>query len=166
MSKVVALFVWTSVAGLMALGQTSDRQPPDVGAEFQKSISTAWSEAVSGTSSSKACAGLKGSLHGRIRYQGQTDLVEKAAKAIQACEVDIPVRYFETYLDGMVAKKHTCRDFMSHFETEMGGIGMRPTSLEDMEPKEPRTLILTSLAERIQKDCPDVAPWMLKGIGG
>jgi hypothetical protein len=166
MRKAVLLLVVVAVVGLPVLAQTPADKAPDVGAEFQEAIDGAWQDAVEGTSSFKACAALKGSLHGRIRSQGDTELAARAAKAIHACEVDVPARYFQTYLDAVVAGEHTCMDFMSHVETEMGGIRTRPTSLEDMEPQEPKPLILKVLAERIRKDCPAVAPFMLRGIGG
>lgn len=164
MSNAMRMLVAMAVVGVPLLAQTLADKAPDVGAEFQEAIDSAWQDAVAGTSSYKACAALKGSLHGRIRYQGDTELTTRAAKAIQACEVDVPVRYFQTYLDAVVAGEHTCMDFMSHVETEMGGVHTRPTTLEGMEPQDPRPLVLKALAERIRKDCPAVAPFMLRGI--
>lgn len=166
MRTLPMILVLSALAGLPILAQNATDMAPDVGAEFQTAIDDAWREAADGTSSFKACAALKGSLHGRIRSQGDTGLPARAAKAMQACEVDVPVRYFQTYLDAVVAGEHTCRDFMTHLQTQMGGITTRPTTLEGMEPREPRPLVLTALAERIRKDCPAVAPFMLRGIGG
>jgi hypothetical protein len=165
MIKTVIFLALIAFAPLAADVQEPEAQAPEVEAEFQESINEAWKDAVEGTSSYKACAALKGSLHGRIQYQGQDDLATRAATAIRACEVDVPVRYFETYLDGVIAGDNTCMDFMSHFQTEMGGIATRPASLEEMEPEVPKKLILEALSDRINTDCPDVAPWLLSDIG-
>lgn len=164
MRRAGILFMMAAVFGLPALAQTPADEAPDVGAEFQETIDRAWSEAADGTSSYGVCAGLKGSLHGRIRYQGDTELAARAVPAVHACEVDVPVRYFQAYLDAVAAGEHSCTDFMSHVETEMGGIGTRPTSLEGMEPEEPKPLILKALADRIEAECPSVAPFMLRNI--
>jgi len=166
MRKIPMILVMSAVAGLPILAQNPADKAPDVGAEFQDAIDDAWREAADGTSSFKACAALKGSVHGRVRSQGDTELPARAAKALRACEVEVPVRYFQTYLDAVAVGEHTCMDFMTHVQTQMGGITTRPTTLEDMEPREPRPLVLTALAERIRKDCPAVAPFMLRGIGG
>ena len=148
----------------LALGQPALAQAPDVGPEFQEEIDEALREVTEGVSPSRACAGLKGSVHGQIRYQGQTDLLATATPAIQACELEVPIRYFETYLDRVVAGEHSCIDFMSHFTTEMGAVNIRMSSIEDIEPKETEPLILKVLAERIRGDCPDVAQFMLRGL--
>jgi hypothetical protein len=164
MRKAVMLLTMAAAAGLPALAQTSAGEAPDVGAEFQAAIDEAWREAADGTSSFEACAAFKGSLHGRIRSQGDTELTTRAARAIQACEVDVPVRYFQTYLDAVAAGEYSCSDFLSHVETQMGGIGTRPTSLEGMEPEEPRPLVLKALADRIKAECPFVGAFMLRGL--
>lgn len=142
-------------------------EAPDVGsAEFQGAIDKAWEEAKEGKSSHKACTRIKGSVHGRIRYSKEEGVLEKATRAIQVCEHEIPVRYFETYLDQVVAGEHACMDFMSQFHIEMGAIGLRMATFEQVQPKNTKDLILKDLAERLRRDCPDIAPWMLPRTPG
>jgi hypothetical protein len=151
----------------LATAQPSSSKAPDVdSAEFQGAIDKAWEEAKAGKSSHKACTGIKGSVHGRIRYSKEKGVLEKATRAIQVCEHEIPVRYFETYLNQVVAGEKSCRDFMSQFQVEMGAIGLRMATFEQIEPRHTKELILKSLAERIRQDCPDIAPWMLPRGGG
>ena len=142
-------------------GQSAARAPDVGSAEFQAAIDKAWDEAKKGKSPSKACAGIKGSVHGRIQYRQEEGVLEKATRAIQVCENEIPVRYFETYLDQVVAGEKSCMDFMSQFHIEMGAIGLRMATFEKLEPRNTKGLILKALAERIRQDCPGIAPWLL-----
>ena len=135
---------------------------PDVGsAEFQGIIDKAWKEVSEGKSPSRVCSGLKGGVHSRVQYQDPDGLVEKATRAIQVCEYEIPLRYFEAYMDQVTGGTKTCTDFMRHFETEMTAVGIRLGSIEKVKPRGTKDLVLKPLAERIRKNCPEIAPWML-----
>ena len=57
-------------------------------------------------------------------------------------------------------------DFMSQFHTEMVAIGLRMATFEQVQPKNTKDLILKDLAERLRRDCPDIAPWMLPRTPG
>jgi len=120
MGTVVVLW-----AGPATLAQSSPGAP-QVGEDYQKTIDRAWSEAVAGEVPSNSCAGVKG------RVIGSKDRSEAALRALFACNVDIPVRYFETYLDQVQAGDHTCRDFMMHFVTQISAMTMSMESMENL----------------------------------
>jgi hypothetical protein len=140
-------------------------QAPDVGApEFQKDIDEAWKKAKEGQTPVNACAAIKGSVHGRVKYQKQQDFLDKAKRTIQVCEYELPLRYFEAYLDLVSEEKKSCQDFVSEFSTQMGAVKVRMDTFEDLEPKDTEPLILKALEERIQETCPFVGAFMLRGL--
>ncbi len=165
--RALPLLCCLSLCSISWLPSLAPAQPlhtgaPDVGStEFQSAVDKAWNEAKEGKSPSKTCAGIKGSVHGRIRYNKEQGVLEKATRAIQVCEHEIPVRYFETYLDQVVGGEHSCMDFMRHFGTEMEAVGLRLSTFEELEPKRTKELVLQALAEQIVRDCPGIAPWMV-----
>ena len=100
---LVAVLVAGSL-GSRVLGEIPAPGPPKVGDTYQEYIDAAWKEAVEGHNPTATCAGLKG------RVMGTQD--SSAFRALFACNVDIPVRYFETYLDSVEAGEKTCQNFI------------------------------------------------------
>ena len=104
---------------------------PQVGQTYQGTIDRAWTKAVAGENPSSACAALKG------RVIGSKDESESALRALLACNVDIPVRYFESYLDMVEAGDKTCMDYMTEMMTQLSAMTMSTDAiwrvLEKME---------------------------------
>lgn len=119
-----ALLVLTLAALPAAWTKASASGTPDVGDPYQTSIDRAWQEAVDGENPSSSCAALKG------RTMGATDPV--AFRALFACNVDIPARYFETYLDQVEEGDRTCQNFMMEMMTQLPAMTMSTDSLQKM----------------------------------
>lgn len=180
---VLAAILIAMSLGATASAESSSSGAPEVGDPYQKSIDRAWQEAVDGKNPSAACAGLKG------RVMGTKDTT--AFRALFACNVDIPVRYFETYLDRVETGDHTCMDFMTHFITQISAMTMSTDSLQKMADslaatgdaesavqdalgsaadeamtetglEDPKRLIKKRLTERTQAVCPDIAGVVLR----
>lgn len=161
----------------------SESDAPEVGDLYQKSIDRAWQEAAEGKNPSSTCAAVKG------RTMGSTD--PSAFRALFACNVDIPTRYFETYLDQVEAGKKTCRDFMMEFMTKLSALTMSTDSLQQMADsmassgdadsavtealgsvaeeamndtgfEDPKRLIKNRLSERTREVCPEIASVVLR----
>jgi len=115
-------FLLTSLPSIAA--EASESSPPEVGDLYQESIDIAWHEAVDGKNPSSSCAGLKG------RTMGSTD--PAAFRALFACNVDIPTRYFETYLDQVEGGNKTCQNFMVEMLTQLPAMTMSTDSLQKM----------------------------------
>lgn len=84
---------------------------PVVEDAFQDRIDEAWQEAVEGENPAYTCAGVKG--------RAATSERGSATRALAACNVDIPARYFLTYLDRVEAGEKTCRDLMMEIMTKL-----------------------------------------------
>lgn len=178
-SSVVAIAV-ALLFGIAPTGSASDDQqhPPTVGEAYQEAIDTAWFTAVAGDDPTMICARMKG----RVAGTGDTE----AFRALFACNVDIPVRYFDTYLDQVEAGEHSCQDLMREAMTKLSAMTMSadlvmemadrieqggdPESVvadaigdaaagatEDGGLKHPKRLIKDRIADRTQALCPDFA---------
>jgi hypothetical protein len=117
-------FVLTLTVLPTVRAEASTSGSPDVGDPYQASIDRAWQEAVDGENPSSSCAALKG------RTMGATDPV--AFRALFACNVDIPARYFETYLDQVEEGDKTCQNFMMEMMTQLPAMTMSTDSLQKM----------------------------------
>lgn len=95
----------------VAAGGSSMRGAPDVEELYQKKIDEAWAEAVEGENPSTTCAAVKG--RAAVAERGT------ANRALAACNVDIPVRYFLTYLDHVESGEKSCIDLMTHMMTSL-----------------------------------------------
>ena len=63
---------------------------------------------------------------------GSKDRSEAALRALLACNVDIPVRYFETYLDMVEAGEKTCMDYMREITTQLSAMTLSTDTLWEM----------------------------------
>ena len=53
-----------------------------------------------------------------------------ALRALFACNVDIPARYFETYLDQVEAGEKACQDFMVEMMTQLPAMTMSTEAMQ------------------------------------
>ncbi len=120
---IIMVFVLPSATSLAA-----DTDSPKVGEPYQISIDEAWEEAKVGEIPTHSCAAVKG----RTMGAKGPEAAEPALRALFACNVDIPVRYFETYLDRVEAGDHTCMDFMRHFVTQISAMTMSMDSMQQL----------------------------------
>lgn len=156
--------------------------PPEVGEAYQDAVDTAWHEAGVGEDPSMTCARVKG----RVAGTGDTD----AFRALFACNVDIPARYFHAYLDQVEAGESTCQDLMREVMTKLTAMTMSADlvmemadrieegedtgsavagvigaaaegATEDGELKHPKRLVKDRIAERTRALCPDFASVIL-----
>ena len=126
-------------------------------------------------------------MKGRIAGTGDSD----AFRALFACNVDIPARYFNAYLDKVETGEKTCQDFMTHFMTRLSAMTMDAGKLLKMAEglsadgnvdaavvetlgvaaedamteeglKDPKRLIKDRLSDRTKQVCPDIAPYILR----
>lgn len=131
---IAAFFLGTcsgSSAGDAAAAESPSSPPsdaPQVGEPYQRSIDAAWEKAKAGENPTYSCAGLKGMTMGSKEPKS----AEAAVRALFACNVDIPVRYFNAYLDKVEAGDHTCMDFMSHFVTQISAMTMSTDSFQSL----------------------------------
>lgn len=157
---------------------------PRVSERYQRSIDRGWEKAVAGESPAYACAGLKG----RVIGTGETADAE-ALEALFACNVLLPVRYFETYLEKVEAGEKTCYDFQRELTIQLGAMTLSIESLEGMvaaageDPKaaaagtlaaavdavtmekgltDPERLVKDRLQEPARRACPDAADAILR----
>jgi hypothetical protein len=124
----VRLFLLAGLAPVVLLPSggvaASANDAPEVGDPYQQSIDRAWQEAVEGSDPSGTCAGVKG------RTMNSTDV--QAFRALFACNFDIPVRYFETYLDQVEAGKKPCQSYMVEVLTKLPAMTMSADALQEM----------------------------------
>jgi hypothetical protein len=99
---------------------------PQVGEEYQNTVDKAWGLAVSGEKPTNTCAAIKGKI------VGKKDSSAAALQALLACNVEIPVRYFETYLDKVEAGEKTCINYMMEMTTQLSAMTMSADVLGEM----------------------------------
>ena len=176
-----------ALPALLALGpgvgaETAGYKPPQVGETHQEYIDKAWKEAGEFHNPTMTCASMKG----RIAGTGDSN----AFKALFACNVDVPTRYFNAYLGKVEAGEKTCQDFMLEFMMGLTAMTMDSAKLLEIAGalsaeghldsaltetmgaaaenamteegmKDPKRLIKDRLTERTTELCPDVAPYVL-----
>lgn len=159
---------------------------PVVSEEYQSTINRGWEKAVAGENPAFACAALKGRVIGT--HKGDDPA---AREALFACNVLLPVRYFDSVLDQVDAGDKSCQDLMMTMMTQLPAMTMSMGSLQKMadaaeqgqDAKEaaaeavagavdaatvekgltdPETAIKERLGDRVRKSCPDMAPVMLR----
>lgn len=123
-SRLVTAISLALAAQFLGWAPASASDAPDVGDVYQERIDRAWQEAVEGANPSGTCAGVKG------RAMNATD--SQALRALFACNVDIPVRYFDTYLDQVEAGEATCQSYMIKVVTKLPALTMSTDSLQQM----------------------------------
>lgn len=135
---------------------------PEVGDAFQKGVDEAWELAAAGEDPSNSCAAVKGRVQGTTKYGHPSDEeLESARQALQACNLDIPVRYFHAMLDKVRAGELDCRAYFSQRTRSMSAMTV---SVGDTEPAEgettPEQALRAALRQPEEEACPDVAPFM------
>ncbi len=96
---------------------------PQVEVEFQQTINEAWQKAVAGESPTIACARVKG------RAAGAGGVADRA---LAACNVDVPVRYFEARLERVERGEATCIQLMTHILTQLPAMTVAVDGLADL----------------------------------
>lgn len=158
---------------------------PRVSDRYQRSIDRGWQKAVAGETPAYACAGLKG------RVVGTAETADaEALEALFACNVLLPVRYFETYLEKVEAGEKTCYDFQRELMTQLSAMTVSVESIEGMvaaaggdDPQaaasgalsaavdaatmekgltDPKRLVKDRLKEPARRACPDAADAILR----
>ena len=86
-------------------------ETPEVEPRFQERINRAWSQAVAGENPSATCAGVKG--RAAAAQPGLAD------RALAACNLDIPLRYFLAVVDRVRAGELNCRQLMVQVTTQL-----------------------------------------------
>jgi hypothetical protein len=152
---------------LFHAGGWAQESPPEVGEAYQADVDKGWQAAVNGKSPASACAAIKGAVSGKLKSGNyhREKLFEESSRAIEACNFDLPVRYFHAYLDSVVSGERTCMNFMTHFSTRIPALTIQvfegPGNPGE-ETEDPAERIKGALEDRIRKDCPDIVPWMLQ----
>ncbi len=183
--SILATAALTLLLGFTAPGSANDEEskPPQVGDRYQASIETAWDKAGAGEDPSMTCASVKG------RAVGTND--PNAFRALFACNVEIPARYFHTYLDGVAAGEKTCTDLMREVMTKLSAMTMSADVVVEMAEsleqggdtesavvdalgaaaedamkdgglKDPKRLVKDRIAERTNELCPNFADIILE----
>lgn len=157
---------------------------PQVSDRYQSSIDRGWEKAVAGDNPAYACAGLKG----RVMGTGETADPE-ALEALFACNVLLPVRYFETYLERVEAGEKSCYEFSTEMTTKLPAMTLSVDSIQGMVDAmeeggeeaaagslagavddatmeqgltDPERLIKDRLEEPVRRICPDMAGGILR----
>ena len=154
-----------------------------MGEAYQRDVDKAWERAVEGRNPMTACAMLKGKVMG-------SDSPE-AFRALFVCNVDVPVRYFETYLDLVESGEKTCYSFLREITTQLPAMTTSTESLQKMADsvaasgenpsavtealgsaaeevmtetglEDPKRLVKNRLAERTREVCPTEAEGILR----
>ena len=103
---------------------TSPSDAPRVEAPYQERIDEAWLEAVAGENPAATCAGVKG--RATVSEPGS------ATRALEACNVDIPVRYFLTYVERVEAGETTCMSLMTEVMTKLSAMTISTEGFRDL----------------------------------
>ena len=159
------------------------RGAPQVEAAYQAHIDAAWREAVAGESPVTTCAAVKG--RAVVAPPGS------ATRALVACNIDIPARYFLTVADRVEAGEKTCRDLMMEVTTQLPAMTMSADALAesarksdagggdaesaraalamvataataDGEADDPRQAVKDRLRDRVTAVCPGEAGFILR----
>jgi len=180
----LSVVLWSTIPGLAGTTdtQTSDK-PPDVGEAYQKSIDRAWERAAEGRNPMTTCAMLKGKVMGSDSRE--------AFRALFVCNVDVPVRYFETYLERVESGEKTCYNFLREITTQLPAMTASTESLQKMADsmatngenpsavtealgstaeevmtetglEDPKRMVKNRLAERTREVCPAEADGILR----
>jgi hypothetical protein len=159
---------------------------PRVDERYQRTIDRAWLKAAGGENPAFACAGLKG----RVMAGGE-EVDAAGYEALYACNVTIPVRYFEAFLDRVAAGEKTCPDLMMEVTTQLPAMSLSIEGLREMAASfeaggdeeaiatdvlasavddatrdrglaDPKRAVKDALAPRVREVCPEIAPVVLR----
>ena len=155
---------------------------PQVSERYQSTINRGWEEAVAGETPAYACAGLKG------RVMAAEAVDAEAKEALFACNVLLPARYFETFLERIEGGEKSCADLMMAMATQLSAMTISVDSIQgiadalEADPEsgggavaaavgeavlqqglsEPKALIKERLADSVRKRCPEMAAVILR----
>ncbi|MGH7571079.1 MAG: hypothetical protein ACREMK_04455 [Gemmatimonadota bacterium] len=118
---------------------------------YQDDIDEAWGEAVAGEDPSVSCSLMKGSA--------AASEPGTATRALEACNVDIPVRYFLTDLDRVESRDQTCSNFMILMHMKLPAMTMSASdpAAAAYGENDAQRRIKDRLRERVTEVCPDLA---------
>jgi len=122
----LASLLLAPTSGSIATEEAPAPDGPQVGGDYQETVDRAWGLAVTGEKPTNTCAAVKG------RVVGKKDRSTEALRALLACNVDIPVRYFESYLDKVEAGEKTCMNYMMEMTTQLPAMTMSTDVLGEM----------------------------------
>jgi hypothetical protein len=122
----LASLLLAPTSGSLAAEEAPAPDGPQVGGDYQETVDRAWGLAVTGEKPTNTCAAVKG------RVVGKKDRSTEALRALLACNVDIPVRYFESYLDKVEAGEKTCINYMMEMTTQLPAMTMSTDVLGEM----------------------------------
>jgi hypothetical protein len=155
MQKTRSLVAWSLIAELVVAcgaengGAESGRDQPRAGTErgdattasattatdaprveeaYQERIDEAWREAVAGENPAATCAGVKG--------RATAAPAGSATRALEACNVDIPARYFLAYVDRVEAGEQTCMSLMTEVMTKLPAMTISTEGFRDLAQQE------------------------------
>lgn len=97
---------------------------PEVEEQFQARVDEAWREATDGENPSSTCAAVKG--RAAVAEPGSAD------RALVACNVDIPARYFLTFADRVEAGEKTCMDLLTEVRTRLPAMTISTKGFGDL----------------------------------
>ena len=137
-------------------------EKPEVGEPFKQDVDEAWDLAAKGEDPTNTCAAVKGQVQGTTKYgHPSPEVLEAARRALDACNLAIPVRYFHTMLDKVRAGELDCQ---AYFAQRTRALGAMTISLGDAETAEgemtPEQALRAALRQPEEEACPDVAPFM------
>jgi len=161
---------------------TTATDAPRVEEAYQERIDEAWREAVAGENPAATCAGVKG--------RAAAAPAGSAARALEACNIDIPARYFLAYVDRVKAGEKTCMNLMTEVMTKLSSMTMSMEGFRDLArpggemdssqaaaaggamiagaassgggANDPRQVVKERLRERVTEVCPGEAGVILR----
>jgi hypothetical protein len=97
---------------------------PDVELMHRKQVEEAWEKALAGSDPTTACA--------IVKSQAAAAGAEAAARAVAACSVDIPVRYFHTQLAQVASGSRSCEQVMLSMQSQLPALTMSLASVREL----------------------------------
>ncbi len=98
--------------------------PPEVESAHRSRIEDAWQRALAGSDPTNACAVLKSQLI--------VPGAAKAERALAACNVDVPVRYFQTQLARVQSGEATCEQVTMLMLSQLPALTMSLARVREM----------------------------------
>lgn len=178
--------VWENAAGEPEVAAEASRVSgaPEVEERYQERIDEAWMKAVAGENPATTCAAVKG--------RAATAPEGSASRALEACNVDIPVRYFLTLADRVESGEQTCMTLMTDVMTKLPAMTISTEGFRELARQgeaadtseaaaagaaaailageagaggganDPRRIVKDRLRDRVTEVCPEQADIMLR----
>jgi len=113
----------TEDAWVESAGSGGDRAPV-VEEAYQGRIDEAWRKAGAAENPAATCAGVKG--------RAVSAPAGSADRALAACTIDIPARYFLAYVDEVEAGRRTCVNLMTEVTTRLSSMTLSAEGFRDL----------------------------------